>query len=63
MLTERKGDLEHRIFMLSEERDNLACNLEEAQDRILMLERQKIEHESLVCLLQINVTSALKYHF
>ena len=48
MIDGRKGDLERRIHTLMEERDSLGVTLEEAQDRILMLEKTKREQEQQV---------------
>ena len=48
MIDSRKGDLERRIHQLTEERDSLGVSLEEAQDRILMLEKTKREQEAQV---------------
>ncbi|XP_064618779.1 BICD family-like cargo adapter 1 isoform X2 [Lineus longissimus] len=45
VLSERKNDLEKRMTHIIEERDSLACNLEESQDRIMMLEKQKREQD------------------
>ena len=45
VIDSRKGDLERRIHGLTEERDALGVSLEEAQDRILMLEKTKREQE------------------
>ena len=49
MLTERRSELERRVNHLSSERDTMAASLEEAQDRILMLEKHKYEQERQVC--------------
>ena len=48
VIDSRKGDLERRIHGLTEERDALGVSLEEAQDRILMLEKTKREQEQQV---------------
>ncbi|ELU13657.1 hypothetical protein CAPTEDRAFT_190234 [Capitella teleta] len=48
MLTERRAELEKRVQHLSTERDSLAASLEEAQDKILHMERQKFEQEKLI---------------
>lgn len=45
LLSKRKCELEKRISMVTEERDSLASNHDEAQERILMLERTKREAE------------------
>ncbi|CAI9741356.1 Hypothetical predicted protein [Octopus vulgaris] len=44
-LTEKKCEIERKIHVLTEERDSYACSLEESQERILMLEKQKLEQE------------------
>ncbi|XP_052833051.1 BICD family-like cargo adapter 1 isoform X2 [Octopus bimaculoides] len=44
-LTEKKCEIERKIHLLTEERDSYACSLEESQERILMLEKQKLEQE------------------
>ncbi|XP_074642477.1 BICD family-like cargo adapter 1 isoform X2 [Tubulanus polymorphus] len=48
ILTERVRELDRRIKQLSEERDAAVCNCEEAQDRIMMLERQKMEQDQQI---------------
>ena len=48
LLTERKAELERRMAALAEERDSSRSTLEEAHDRIMMLEKQKLEHEQKV---------------
>ena len=47
-MTERKADLERRINMLQGEREGLSSTLDESADRILMLEKQSREQDSLV---------------
>lgn len=47
-LNEKKTDLDKRIVILTEERDSYACTLEESQDRILMLEKQKFDQEQQI---------------
>ncbi len=48
MLDDKKTELEKRIHTMSAERDSLSLNLEEAQDRILMLEKTNHEQENQV---------------
>ena len=48
MMTERKMDLERRIELLQGEREGLSSTLDESADRIIMLEKQAKEQESLV---------------
>lgn len=48
MMTERKMDLERRIELLQGEREGLSSTLDESADRIIMLEKQAREQESLV---------------
>ncbi len=48
MLDDKKTELEKRIHTMSAERDSLSMNLEEAQDRILMLEKSNHEQENQV---------------
>lgn len=45
LLTEKNKELERRLHVTGAERDALANALEEASDRILMLERHAREHE------------------
>lgn len=45
LLTEKNKELERRLHMAAGERDSLANALEEASDRILLLERHAREHE------------------
>ncbi len=44
----RKTDLERRISMLQGEREGLSSTLDESADRIIMLEKQTREQESIV---------------
>ncbi|GAB1603790.1 BICD family-like cargo adapter 1 isoform X2 [Argonauta hians] len=44
-LLEKKCEVERKIHVLTEERDSYACSLEESQERILVLEKQKLEQE------------------
>lgn len=48
MLTEKKSELERKISLITEERNTLAFTLEETQDRVVMLEKQKREQDQLV---------------
>lgn len=48
MMTERKMDLERRIDLLQGEREGLSSTLDESADRIIMLEKQAKEQESMV---------------
>ena len=48
LLTERKSEIERRLLAVSEERDILASQLDDAQDRILMLERNEVENQYTV---------------
>ena len=48
LLTERKSEIERRLLTVSEERDILANQLDDAQDRILMLERSEVENQYTV---------------
>jgi len=48
MMTERKLDLERRIQLLQGEREGLSSTLDESADRIIMLEKQAREQDSLV---------------
>lgn len=45
LVTEKKNELEKRLQMAAAERDNLATALEEASDRILLLERHAREQD------------------
>ena len=47
-MTERKMDLERRINLLQGEREGLSSTLDESADRIIMLEKQSREQDSLV---------------
>ena len=47
-MTERKMDLERRIELLQGEREGLSSTLDESADRIIMLEKQSREQDSLV---------------
>ncbi len=47
-MTERKMDLERRIQLLQGEREGLSSTLDESADRIIMLEKQAKEQESIV---------------
>jgi hypothetical protein len=44
----RKMELERRIELLSNEREGLSSTLDESADRIIMLEKQTREQDSLV---------------
>ena len=48
LMTERKMDLERRIELLQGEREGLSSTLDESADRIIMLEKQSREQDSLV---------------
>ena len=48
LLTNKKGELERRIGVLSEEKESFACSLEESQERIMKLERQRQEKDQAV---------------
>jgi coiled-coil domain-containing protein 64 len=48
IMTDRKMDLERRINMLQGEREGLSSTLDESADRIIMLEKQSREQDSLV---------------
>lgn len=48
MLNEKRVELERRMTQALEERDQCRTNLDEAQDRIMMLEKTKFEHEHKV---------------
>ncbi|KAK6192537.1 hypothetical protein SNE40_003987 [Patella caerulea] len=45
LLTERKADLERRVYSLNQDKLSNTCSLEETQERILLLERQSIEKD------------------
>uniref|UniRef100_A0A1Y1NEV8 Bicaudal D-related protein homolog n=1 Tax=Photinus pyralis TaxID=7054 RepID=A0A1Y1NEV8_PHOPY len=45
LVSAKKGELERRLIMAANERDNLATALEEASDRILLLERHAREQD------------------
>ncbi|KAL3857337.1 hypothetical protein ACJMK2_012014 [Sinanodonta woodiana] len=47
-LTQRRDELERRLSQLSEEKESFGCSLEEAQDRMMVLERSKRELEQEV---------------
>ena len=47
-MTERKLDLERRIEVLYSERDGLSSTLDESADRIVMLEKESREQDSMV---------------
>ena len=47
-MTERKIDLERRIELLQGEREGLSSTLDESADRIIMLEKQSREQDSIV---------------
>ena len=47
-MTERKLDLERRIEALYSERDGLSTTLDESADRIVMLEKEGREQDSMV---------------
>ena len=48
IMTERKLDLERRIEALYSERDGLSTTLDESADRIVMLEKESREQDSMV---------------
>ncbi len=48
LVTNRKNDLEKKVQQLMDERENLTSALEEASDKILMLERHTREQECQV---------------
>ena len=48
MMTERKFDLERRIEALYAERDGLSTTLDESADRIVMLEKEGREQDSMI---------------
>ena len=48
MMTESKIDLERRIELLQGEREGLSSTLDESADRIIMLEKQSREQDSLI---------------
>ena len=48
IMTERKLDLERRIEALYAERDGLSTTLDESADRIVMLEKEGREQDSMV---------------
>ncbi|KAK3083889.1 hypothetical protein FSP39_004795 [Pinctada imbricata] len=45
LLNHRKGELERRIAAVTEEKNAMACSLEESQEKILVLEKSKRETE------------------
>ncbi|XP_073987771.1 bicaudal D-related protein homolog isoform X2 [Rhodnius prolixus] len=45
MMTEKKNELERRVAVLTQQRDNLSTALDEATDRIMLLERQMREQQ------------------
>lgn len=45
LVSEKKNELERRLLLAASERDNLATALEEASDRILLLERHAREQD------------------
>ena len=47
-MTERKLDLERRIEALYSEREGLSTTLDESADRIVMLEKESREQDSMV---------------
>lgn len=47
-MTERKMDLERRIELLQGEREGLSSTLDESADRIIMLEKEGREKDSIV---------------
>lgn len=55
-MSEKKTELERRVQMLTTQRDQLTNALEEATDRVLLLERQAREHE-----LQVINISLMQY--
>jgi len=48
LMTERKADLERRINLLQSDREGLSSTLDESADRIIMLEKQSREQDSLI---------------
>ena len=48
IMTERKLDLERRIEALYSEREGLSTTLDESADRIVMLEKESREQDSMV---------------
>ena len=48
LVTRRKNDLEKKVEQLIFERDQLNAVLDESSDKILMLEKQTREQDSLV---------------
>ena len=48
LLMGRKMELERRIELLQGEREGLSCTLDESADRIVMLEKQTREQDSIV---------------
>uniref|UniRef100_T1I992 Uncharacterized protein n=1 Tax=Rhodnius prolixus TaxID=13249 RepID=T1I992_RHOPR len=44
-MTEKKNELERRVAVLTQQRDNLSTALDEATDRIMLLERQMREQQ------------------
>lgn len=48
-MSEKKFELEKRIHSIQSDRDGLSTALDEATDRIMMLERQTREQEIQVC--------------
>lgn len=51
MMTEKKNELERRVAVLTQQRDNLSTALDEATDRIMLLERQMREQQLQVSIL------------
>ena len=51
IMTERKLDLERRIEALYSEREGLSTTLDESADRIVMLEKESREQDSMVSFL------------
>lgn len=49
LMSEKKTELEKRIHSIQSDRDGLSAALDEATDRIMMLERQTREQEIQVC--------------
>ncbi len=47
-MVSRKADLERRIELLQTDREGLSTTLDESADRIIMLEKQTREQESIV---------------
>ena len=53
LLMGRKLELERRIELLQGEREGLSSTLDESADRIIMLEKQNREQDSIVSLFSV----------